>query len=182
MLGVGLGDDGWKEFSSFSGETTIPRRRAALLDESLEAVRAFLRGRPVDLDLEHLTIHSSAFLPRPVQDPLPIWVACRSPHRRPIARAARNEGCFPLFEQGDPPLLPRPGDVERLRAELTAAGAPPTIDIVCRGATELVDPGTLRPGLAALEAAGMTWWLDSYGPGEPADEVLAAVSHGPPGR
>ena len=38
VLGVGLGDDGWKEFSSF-GEVTDPRERALLLDDSLEALR-----------------------------------------------------------------------------------------------------------------------------------------------
>jgi alkanesulfonate monooxygenase SsuD/methylene tetrahydromethanopterin reductase-like flavin-dependent oxidoreductase (luciferase family) len=181
VVGVGLGDDGWSEFSSFSGEPVERAERARLLDETLEVLRAFWSGEPVEFEGERVSVHSGAFLPRPVQDPLPIWVAARAPHRRPLERAARHQGCFPLLEQGDPPLLPEPEDVARLKADLVAHGAAADIDIVCRGATGLVPDDTLAVGFAELEAAGMTWWLDSYAPGEPADEVLEIIGHGPPG-
>lgn len=181
VVGVGLGDDGWHEFSSFGGESTDAVARAALLDESLEVLRQCWSGEPVDYAGEHVVVRSAAFLPRPVQDPLPVWVAARAPHRRPLERAARHQGCFPLLDQGSQvPLLPRPKDVGELKAELLAKGASADIDIVCRGATGLVPEAELGPGLAALDAAGMTWWLDSYGIDEPADEVLECIRKGPP--
>jgi alkanesulfonate monooxygenase SsuD/methylene tetrahydromethanopterin reductase-like flavin-dependent oxidoreductase (luciferase family) len=44
--GIGLGDDGWTEFSSF-GEAVEPVTRGEMLDEALELVQRFLTGEPV---------------------------------------------------------------------------------------------------------------------------------------
>jgi alkanesulfonate monooxygenase SsuD/methylene tetrahydromethanopterin reductase-like flavin-dependent oxidoreductase (luciferase family) len=183
VVGVGLGDDGWKEFSSFAGEPVEPAERAPLLDESLELLRAFWSGAPVRHDGERFTVSSSPFLPVPVQDPLPVWVACRWPHRKPLVRAARQQGCFPLFDQGgkDIPELPHPAEIATVRSELLAHGARPDIDIVCRGVSFFLEPGERQAAFAAMEAAGLTWWLESYGPGQPAAEIVeAAVRSGPP--
>jgi alkanesulfonate monooxygenase SsuD/methylene tetrahydromethanopterin reductase-like flavin-dependent oxidoreductase (luciferase family) len=180
VVGVGLGDDGWGEFGSFAGELTDAVERGRALDESLELVEHFWSGEEVRHEGERFRVSAPAFLPRPVQDPLPVWVACVWPHRRPLARAARRAGCFPLLEQGDPPLLPDPAQVAEVRRELLALGAAEDVDIVCRGATGLVPPGELAPGLRACADAGMTWWLDSYAPAEPAEEVLDCVRAGPP--
>jgi alkanesulfonate monooxygenase SsuD/methylene tetrahydromethanopterin reductase-like flavin-dependent oxidoreductase (luciferase family) len=46
VAGIGLGDDGWKEFSAF-GEVTEPRERGLVLDESLEILQGLLSGKPV---------------------------------------------------------------------------------------------------------------------------------------
>ena len=69
VLGVGLGHDGWKEFSSFSGEIVDPVERASVLDDSLEdpqppVVRRAgrVRGRA---DLGELHCVSSKTGPRP---------------------------------------------------------------------------------------------------------------------
>ena len=85
VIGVGLGDDGWKEFSSF-GEATEPRERRLLLDESLEVLQRLLAGEDVAFDGQRLTVHATPFLPRPVQDPVPIWVGARWPNRAPSWR------------------------------------------------------------------------------------------------
>lgn len=180
VAGVGLGDDGWGEFSSFGGEAVDPGERGRVLDESLEVLRAFWSGEPVEYEGERVAVHSAAFLPRPLQDPLPVWVACIWPHRRPLARAARHQGCFPLLPQGDPPLFPDAADVAAVRRSLSAEGAAAGVDIVCRGATGLVPEAERAPRLAELEEAGMTWWLDSYAPGEPAGEVVDCIRDGPP--
>jgi alkanesulfonate monooxygenase SsuD/methylene tetrahydromethanopterin reductase-like flavin-dependent oxidoreductase (luciferase family) len=185
VVGVGLGDDGWGEFSSFSGEPVEAADRALLLDESLSLLRRFWSGEPVRWQGKRLSVDSGAFLPRPVQDPLPVWVACRWPHRRPLVRAARHQGCFPLFDQGGSDLrpFPDPSDVATVRAELLAHGADQDVDIVCRGATDLVDPRERADGIAALADAGLTWWLESFGPGEPPAEVVErTVRLGPPAR
>jgi alkanesulfonate monooxygenase SsuD/methylene tetrahydromethanopterin reductase-like flavin-dependent oxidoreductase (luciferase family) len=183
IVGVGLGDDGWSEFSSFRGEATDPIERAALLDESLDLLRRFWSGERVRAEGQRLWVDSAPFLPRPVQDPLPVWIACRWPHRRPLARASRHQGCFPLFDHGglEIPAFPDPADVANVRTALIGFGASPDIDIACRGASRTAPADRRAEELARLEAAGMTWWLESFRPG---DQLLglsaAAVRHGPP--
>ena len=182
-VGVGLGHDGWKEFSSFSGEVVDAVERALFLDDSLEILRRLWSGEPVAFAGDRIWVNSTAFLPRPVQQPLPVWVACRWPHRRPIVRAARNQGCFPIFDEGgrEMPGLPEPEQVAAVRAKLLDEKAPPDIDIICRGTSGTAPAQELAPRFAALEGAGMTWWLESFGRGEPpAAEVEAVVAVGPP--
>ena len=183
VVGVGLGHDGWKEFSSFSGEIVDPVERASFLDESLEILRRLWSGEQVDFEGERISVHSTEFLPRPAQQPLPVWVAARWPHHRPLARAARHQGCFPLFDPGgrEIPGLPEPEQVAAVRTKLLDQGGPSDIDIVCRGVSGLAPAHELVPRFAALEEAGMTWWLESFGRGEPpAVEVEAVVAAGPP--
>jgi alkanesulfonate monooxygenase SsuD/methylene tetrahydromethanopterin reductase-like flavin-dependent oxidoreductase (luciferase family) len=132
---VGLGDDGWRGLSSFGGEVVDPARRGRLLDESLEVLCRCWSGGPADVEDEMLSVHAGPFLPQPVQDPLPVWVACIWPRKAPLARAARHQGCFPLLSQGDPPLFPDPGHVPAVREALRGRGAAPQVDIVCRGST-----------------------------------------------
>ena len=182
-IGVGLGHDGWKEFSSFSGEVVDPVERAAYLDDSLEILRRLWSGEPVEFEGERIRVNSPPFLPTPIQQPLPIWVAARWPNQRPLARAARHQGCFPLFDSGgqDLPGLPEPEQVTAVRTKLLDLGGPTDIDIVLRGVSGPAARHDLSPRFAALEQAGMTWWLESFGRGEPpAEEVEAVVAAGPP--
>ena len=181
----GLGDDSTGEFSSFRGEASDPVQRGAMLDESLELLRRFWSGNDVAWEGQHFAVGSGPFLPRPVQDPLPVWVACRWPHRRPLARAAKHQGCFPLFDRGgwDIPAFPDPGAVLAAGTQLRTYGVAADIDIICRGASVEVEAGERAERLAALEAAGMTWWLESFGPEEPQLRALEdAARKGPPGR
>jgi alkanesulfonate monooxygenase SsuD/methylene tetrahydromethanopterin reductase-like flavin-dependent oxidoreductase (luciferase family) len=183
VVGVGLGDDSIGEFSSFRGEASDPVQRGAMLDESLELLRRFWSGQEVAWEGQYFAVRSGPFLPRPVQDPLPVWVACRWPHHRPLARAARHQDCFPLFDRGgwDIPAFPEAAPVSAVRSQLSACGAATGIDIVCRGASTAVDEAERADRLAALEAAGMTWWLESFGPDEPLMRALEDVARsGPP--
>jgi len=181
VAGVGLGDDGWGEFSSF-GEAVDPVERGRLLDEGLEVLQRLLSGEPVRIQGERFTVDTSAFLPRPVQDPLPVWAACRWPNRKPLARAARLQGCFPIFESAGPPPPPDPTDVRAVRAALTDLGARPDADLVLRCALSLEDPAAVAGTVAGLEEAGATWLLEGFGPGQPAAAVERIAENGPPGR
>jgi alkanesulfonate monooxygenase SsuD/methylene tetrahydromethanopterin reductase-like flavin-dependent oxidoreductase (luciferase family) len=176
VLGVGLGDDGWKEFSSF-GEVTDPRERGVLLDDSLEALRLLLTGETTDFEGKRLGVHSSPFLPRPVQDPVPVWVGCRWPNRAPLARAARMQGCFPIFPGS--PDVPDPGDLTALRDALAARGAPDGYELVIRCVLRGLDPASWSDTVAALGDCGVTWVLEGFNPGVPAAEVEAVVAAGP---
>jgi alkanesulfonate monooxygenase SsuD/methylene tetrahydromethanopterin reductase-like flavin-dependent oxidoreductase (luciferase family) len=176
VLGIGLGDDGWKEFSSF-GEVTDPRERGVLLDDSLEAARLLLTGETTDFKGKRLAVHASPFLPRPVQDPVPVWVGCRWPNRAPLARAARMEGCFPIFPGS--PDVPDAGDLTALREALAARGAEAGYDLVIRCVLRGLDPAAWSDTVATLEDCGVTWALEGFDPGVPAAEVEAVVARGP---
>jgi alkanesulfonate monooxygenase SsuD/methylene tetrahydromethanopterin reductase-like flavin-dependent oxidoreductase (luciferase family) len=178
VVGVGLGDDGWREFSSF-GEATEPRERGLLLDESLEVLRRLLTGEDVDFDGERLHVHSTPFLPRPAQDPLPIWVAGRWPNRAPLARAARMQGCFPIFT-GDPDF-PDADDVAGVRAELTRLGVPDDYDLAITGKMRRLRPDERAEAMATAERNRVTWLLEGFGPGLSVAEFEAVVAAGPPG-
>lgn len=181
VVGVGLGHDNRGELSSFSGEVLDPRERAGVLDESLRVLELFWTGEPVDFDGDYLRVHSAAFLPAPVQRPLPIWVACRLPNRRPLSRAARYQGCFPIFDTGEAiPPPPESAQVAELRSELLERGARSDIDLICRGDSTLLADGGAPGRLRELERAGMTWWLESFAPGHPPEDVMRVARLGPP--
>ena len=75
-LGVGLGSDEFGNEYSKTGEETDDRRRARMLDESLEILAAAWSGEPVHHRGEHYTVDGMRFLPRPIQRPgVPVWVA-----------------------------------------------------------------------------------------------------------
>src|SRR4029453_17453560 len=89
-LGAGRGSDRPGEFdpARFGGGGS-PRERARLLDEGLDRLIAYWDGD---------------FEPGPVSR-IPIWAAARWPNRRPLARAARYDGVFPIDLPG-PDALP----------------------------------------------------------------------------
>ena len=182
VVGVGLGHDSRGELSSFTAEVLDPQMRAAVLDESLELLEHFWSGEAVDFEGEHLKVHSAAFLPRPVQRPVPIWVACRWPHRRPLARAARYQGCFPLFDTGgnEIPGPPEPELVATLAAPSFTTVAPTGRSTSSAGGLRGVPATELNARLDELEDAGMTWWLESFAPGHPPADIARVAAGGPP--
>ena len=153
-LGVGLGSDEFGGEFSITGEERDPRRRARMLDESLEILTAAWSGEPVHHRAEHYTVDGMRFLPRPVQRPgVPVWVAGFYGKPRPLRRAARYDGFFPIN-------LEHPDQLSEIVAALTAlpkqaskAKAVP-YDIVA----------ALPPGSdpAPYAAVGATWWLVEF--------------------
>lgn len=147
VLGVGLGSDRHGEFAPF-GEVEDPRERARLLDDGLERLSELWGGE---------------FEPPPVRQPrIPIWVAARYPNRRPVRRAARWDGLFPID-------LPGPEALAELVAEVREArgGDAGPFDFVIEH-----EPGE-DPG--PWEQAGATWCLTSFGQTPRATDVRAAI-------
>lgn len=113
-LGVGLGSDHYASEFSLTGEELNDRRRASMLDEALEILTAAWSGAPVHHHGEHYTVNGMRFLPRPVQRPgVPVWTAGSYGNRRPLRRAARHQGFFPIN-------LDHPDQLAELVADLTA--------------------------------------------------------------
>jgi alkanesulfonate monooxygenase SsuD/methylene tetrahydromethanopterin reductase-like flavin-dependent oxidoreductase (luciferase family) len=143
VFGAGLGSDTSGEFSQF-GEQADPKARAALLDEGLADLQRYWAG---------------AFRPAPAHR-IPIWLAARWPNRRPVRRAARFDGLFPID-------LPGPDAL----AQLTAEVPPPPFDIV------VTNPA--GADLTPWVEAGATWCLTGFSNQPRLDEVRAAIAAGP---
>jgi alkanesulfonate monooxygenase SsuD/methylene tetrahydromethanopterin reductase-like flavin-dependent oxidoreductase (luciferase family) len=152
VFGAGLGSTNNGELEPF-GEVVDPRERARLLDEGLDRLVEFWSGE---------------FEPRPLQQPrIPVWVAARWPNKRPMRRAARWDGLFPIDQE-------EPGQLEQMVAyvnEHRPAEANRPFEIVVD-----MPPGT---DLAPWEAAGATWCLTGFGQTPTEAEVRAAIDAGP---
>ena len=143
VLGVGIGGDDHGEFADF-GEETDPRKRARTLDADLDRLVALWGGE---------------FEPVPAQQPrIPVWVAARWPKRRPVRRAARWDGLFPIE-------LPGTEALAELAAEL--------------GGGDLVVTNPADVDYRPWEAAGATWCLTGFGKDPREGEVRAAIEAGP---
>jgi alkanesulfonate monooxygenase SsuD/methylene tetrahydromethanopterin reductase-like flavin-dependent oxidoreductase (luciferase family) len=139
VLGVGLGSERTGEFDPARfGEEGDPRERARLLDDGLAKLAAYWDGD---------------FEPRPVSR-IPIWVATRYPNRRPLKRAARHDGVFPID-------LPGPEALSEYVAGLDVA------DVVVN-----VEPGEDPQPWAD---AGATWCLTDFGMTPAEADVRAAI-------
>jgi alkanesulfonate monooxygenase SsuD/methylene tetrahydromethanopterin reductase-like flavin-dependent oxidoreductase (luciferase family) len=171
-LGVGLGSDRFASEYSMTGEVLDDRRRASMLDESLEILAAAWSGEEVHHRGEHYTVDGMRFLPRPVQRPgVPVWVAGYYGKPRPLRRAARYQGFFPLGLDHPDQLAEIVAGLAALRRE---AGTDPT---------EPYDVAVaLPPGddPAPYRAAGATWWLVEF-PWDAVsiDQVRAVIRDGP---
>ena len=173
-LGVGLGSDGFASEYSMTGEELDDRRRASMLDESLDILAAAWSGEVVRHRGEHYTVDGMSFLPRPVQRPgVPVWVAGYYGKPKPMQRAARYQGFFPLG-------LERPDQLAEIVADLAALRREAGSDL-----TEPYDVVVaLPPGddPAPYATAGATWWLVEFPWDAPSvDQVRAVIGEGPAG-
>ncbi len=164
VLGLGLGVDTSRELSAF-GEVTDARARGEILDEAAELLCRFWSGEQVDHDGPHFTADGVTYRPGPFErDRVPLWFAARGEARRPVRRAARYDGLFPI--------------------EVDEEGLTSMLDVVReeRGTLEGFDVAVVQPGLdpERLDDLGVTWAMRSYGPDTPLDEILAATRAGPP--
>jgi len=180
-LGVGSGGDPG-DFRTF-GEPFEAAARAALMDESLTLVDAFLRGDPVDHAGPGYTAQGVSTLgPRCVQEPRPpIWLGGMKPGA--LRRAARWDGWIGIATSDDGSELVLGPDafgamVRRLNEERAAAGRSGSpYDVALFAFSE----PSGRDLVAQYEAAGATWWLESLSPLRgPLDALLARVEAGPP--
>jgi alkanesulfonate monooxygenase SsuD/methylene tetrahydromethanopterin reductase-like flavin-dependent oxidoreductase (luciferase family) len=145
-FGIGLGSDNNGELEPF-GEVVDPRERAQLLDAGVAKLTSYWSGE---------------FRPVPLQRPrIPVWVAGRWPRKRPLERAARWDGFFPIELPGPEAIEEIAKALRELRGDLDG------FDLIVEG-----HPGT---DFAPWEAAGATWCLTSFGQTPTRAEVAAAI-------
>jgi alkanesulfonate monooxygenase SsuD/methylene tetrahydromethanopterin reductase-like flavin-dependent oxidoreductase (luciferase family) len=166
-LGVGLGSDRFAAEFSGTGEQPDDRLRGQMLDEALQVLAAAWSGRPVHHRGAHYTVDGMRFLPRPVQQPgVPVWVAGFPGHARPLRRAARYDGFFPVN-------LEHPDQL----AEITAAIAGSRRDTASPFDIAIALPRGGDP--APYAGAGATWWLTEFEPTVSLDQVRGVLRDGP---
>ena len=161
VLGVGTGGDGARELSG-TGEELDARTRGAMLDEALDVLAAAWTGACVDHHGEHYVVDGLTLLPTPLQRP-PVWVAARYGNPKPLRRAARHDGVFPIEVERPEQLAEVVAEVHRSDGFDVAVGRPPGSDP------------------APWVEAGATWWLAAFGIEElDVDRIRGIVRDGPP--
>jgi alkanesulfonate monooxygenase SsuD/methylene tetrahydromethanopterin reductase-like flavin-dependent oxidoreductase (luciferase family) len=148
VLGVGAGSDDTGEFApGFLGEEPSIRERGRMLDAGLERLGAFWDGE---------------FEPPPVRGRIPVWVASMALAPRPMRRAARWDGWFPIY-------LDSPAS---LTAGIEALGpVRDGFDVIVTNDVG-VDPGPWFE-------AGATWCLTGFGKQPTEAAVRAQIDAGP---
>ena len=140
-----------------------------MLDEGLEILTAAWSGEPVNHRGKHYLVDDVQFLPRPVQRPrIPIWAAAFPGSVKPLRRAARYDGFFPVNLESVDDFVHAVATVRALRGD-----NPAPFDI----AVELPPDSDVAP----YEEAGATWWMTEFEPGSSLREVLGVLREGPVG-
>lgn len=163
-LGLGLGVDSGGELSRL-GEATDPRTRGAMLDHGADILAQLLEGEMVVEVGDHYTVDGVVLEPRTVQRPRPpFWFAARADALKPVRRAARFEGLFPINMDTDQ-LRRALDEIVKIRGSLDGFD-------VCVKAEIDGSP----PAFAGSEA---TWLLQSWPAVADLDHLFDVVMRGP---
>jgi alkanesulfonate monooxygenase SsuD/methylene tetrahydromethanopterin reductase-like flavin-dependent oxidoreductase (luciferase family) len=167
-LGVGLGSDRFAQELSRTAEQVDDRLRGQMLDEALRILDGAWSGETVHHHGEHYTVDGVQFLPRPVQRPgVPVWVAGFPNNAKPLRRAARHDGFFPVNLEHPDQLAESVAAIEGLRPDRSA---PYDVAVALAPGT---DP-------APYLRAGATWYLTEFEPeGLSIDRVRGVLRDGP---
>ncbi len=164
ILGLGTGRDIWREYSAF-GDDGDPRRLARALDEGVRALTALWAGETVT-QRGTVVIDGVRIIPGPVQQPrIPVWFGTNRIGGAPIERAARYDGIFPLGMDID-------GIARIVDAIGAARGGLEGFDIAVAARAD-TDPDR-------LQAAGVTWAVREFWPGDSPDTVLRVLERDAP--
>jgi alkanesulfonate monooxygenase SsuD/methylene tetrahydromethanopterin reductase-like flavin-dependent oxidoreductase (luciferase family) len=169
-----------------TGEITDRVERARRLDETIDVMRALwageheYHGEVYDVVCPDWLLDAA----RPVQRPIPVWVAAAWPRPRSMRRAARCDGVVPEYhldgrDEG-------PDETREARAWLRDHGARDDLDMVAEGETPADDRDAAAAQVAPWAEAGCTWWMETrWGPAGDVDDRLTLVDEriaaGPPG-
>ncbi|MCL9759958.1 LLM class F420-dependent oxidoreductase [Frankia sp. AiPa1] len=184
ILGLGAG---YQKSEYFALGVDIAER-GELFDEVLEVLPLHWSGEPFSYTGRHFNARDVIALPRPVQDPIPVWIGGNSRRaRRRVAHQA--QGWMPMA--GSPQLSQSAQTanisseahlaelIAEVRTEAASAGREP-VDVTY----SYVDPGIAGPqsdpaaaadrhreAFANLEKAGVTWLVISRPTRTPADTL-----------
>ncbi len=184
-VGLGAGDDAG--FARVAGEARTARERAELLDESLAVLDLASTGEAFSFHGAHHDLTGVVLRPPPLHRPrVPVWVVGAWPAARSMRRAARWDGVvLQLLRSADEPSPEQVREVvawvgaerERLRGDGVVLGE--GFDVVVSGRLA-PEPADAAARLAALAAAGATWWIEAWwDPSDTAAALRERVRRGP---
>jgi probable F420-dependent oxidoreductase len=157
--------------------------RNELFDEALEVLAASWPGDPVTHEGRHFSAKGNVLVPRPVQQPVPVWIGGNSGVAR--RRAARHgQGWMPFGTPANPtvrtPAIETADDLAPLVAEVArlaeeAGRGPLDVHFGVRGGgtpgLDDFDPVFHRDQAEALAGIGVTY----VGTGTPGDSLAATL-------
>ncbi len=190
ILPVGLGAAGMgHEHDEFVrvGEETDRKRRADLLDESIDIITGLWSGQPFSYDGARYHLTDAALEITPIQTPrVPIWVVGAWPRVKSMRRVLRCDGLMPMvMRPGGASADVTPDDLRAMRDFVARERKLTTpFDIVVEGETPGDDPARAEEQLRPLAEAGVTWWLENVW-NTPRDQggvegMRARIRQGPP--
>ncbi|SEF56311.1 probable F420-dependent oxidoreductase, Rv2161c family [Thermomonospora echinospora] len=176
-LGLGTG----YQKSEFYALGVDMDERNALFDEALDVLPLHWSGEPFSYQGRHFSARDVIARPRPVQDPIPIWVGGNSRlSRRRVAERAQGwmpmSGGAQLSATARTPALSSVGDladaIAELREAAAAAGRSDRIDVLYSYhgdgiQSPAVEPDRHREAFAELDKAGVTWVVVSSRTSDP---------------
>jgi probable F420-dependent oxidoreductase len=167
ILGLGTG----YQKSEFYALGVDMDERNALFDEALDVLPLHWSGEPFSYQGRHFSAREVIARPRPVQDPIPIWIGGNSKlSRRRVAERAQGwmpmSGGAQLSTTARTPALGSVGDLAAAIAEVreaaAAAGRTDQIDVLHSYPgeglqTPAAEADRHREAFAEVEKAGATW-------------------------
>ena len=186
ILGVGAGTAYDRGFAAF-GEEMDAKKRAAMLDESLEILPGLWSGKPFSFQGEHYHIDPITFLPPPVQTPgIPLWIGGMELGKGLlgkglIERAARFDGVVSFPTDGTYAKL-TPEKIHQLKRLLDQQRTDSRpFDIIAGGpAFKAVHNQRARTRLQAYAEAGATWFMEFIWGVRNLKSVRTSIQQGPP--
>lgn len=192
ILPVGLGETNDGGYNKV-GEELDRKKRAQMLDESLDILTGLWSGQPFRYDGVYFHMQEMTFVPPPVQAPrIPIWVVGAWPRQKSLARALRYDGIIPAKMNEDGSFADMtPQDIGALklyvdeRCSMTMTGISTPFDIIYEGETPGDDPARAAAIVQPLAESGVTWWLEAvWRTAEThggVEGMRARIKQGPPG-
>ena len=177
ILGLGAG----YQKSEFFALGVDMDERSALFDEVLDCLPLHWSGEPFSYKGLHFEARDVIARPRPVQDPIPIWIGgnSKAARRRVVERA---QGWMPMIGSAElskttqTPMLGSFADVavaiREVKQSAEEAGRTDPLDFLCSYADATIHRPTVdadrhREAFASMEEAGLTWAIVSHPRGAP---------------
>jgi probable F420-dependent oxidoreductase len=188
ILGLGAGYQK-AEFYALGVDMT---ERRALFDEVLDCLPLHWSGEPFSYTGRHFNARDVIALPRPTQDPIPIWIGGNSKASR-LRAAQRAQGWMPMMGSAElsrttqTPTLATFAEVAMAIGEVTQwaeeAGRTESLDFLCSYPDRsihqpAIDSDRHREAFADMEQGGVTWVIVSAPRGEPATTYEFVESFG----
>jgi hypothetical protein len=180
-LGLGAVDTGFHEF----GEITDRRKRAELLDESIDILTGLWTGEPIDYHGTHYQIEKTKFQPGPasVQQPrIPIWVVGAWGWPKSMQRVLNCDGILPAVLGPDRQWDElKPHHIQEIKTYVDMNRQLETpFDIVVENKTPGNDSAEAAEKIQPWIEAGATWWIESMWDEKRPEAWRERILQGPP--